>query len=229
MLRVYGATFVGAFVLALIYSTKPDGSSTVTLARSGDTALVIDTMGRTDSADVRALPAPGIGRAASDSAASLSAPAVIPTDLEALKNEHLVIPVAGVAAKDLVDSFDETRDGVRHHNAIDIMAARNTPVIAAVDGRVLKLHNSVAGGLTIYESDPSSRFVMMYGHLDSYRPGLTEGTLVRQGSLLGFVGSTGNANPLAPHLHFQITRNDNMSEWWKGTPINPFPLFRPQG
>jgi murein DD-endopeptidase MepM/ murein hydrolase activator NlpD len=109
------------------------------------------------------------------------------------------------------------------------MAARNTPVLSAVDGSILKLHTSVAGGLTIYATDPSSRFVLMYGHLDSYRPGLKEGQRVKRGEIIGFVGSTGNANALAPHLHFQVTRNDNLKEWWKGTPINPFPVFRPKG
>jgi murein DD-endopeptidase MepM/ murein hydrolase activator NlpD len=158
-----------------------------------------------------------------------STPPVVPADLEALKSEHLIIPVAGVAAKDLVDSFDEMRDGTRRHNALDIMAARNTPVVAAVAGKVLQLHNSVAGGLSVYLSDPTTRFVMMYGHLDSYRPGLAKGQAVKQGDIIGFVGSTGNANPLAPHLHFQVMRNDNLNDWWKGTPVNPFPVFRPAG
>lgn len=158
-----------------------------------------------------------------------STPPVVPADLDTLRGEGLIIPVAGVAAKDLIDSFDDARSGTRHHNALDIMAKRNTPVLAAVSGTVVKLHNSAAGGLTIYESDPTSRFVMMYGHLDSYRPGLADGAKVSRGEIIGFVGSTGNANPLAPHLHFQITRNDNMKEWWKGTPINPFPIYRPKG
>jgi murein DD-endopeptidase MepM/ murein hydrolase activator NlpD len=158
-----------------------------------------------------------------------ASPAVGPADLDALRAENLAIPVAGVAAKDLVDSFDDARGTARHHNALDIMAARNTPVLSATDATVLKLHNSVAGGLTVYASDPSSKYVMMYGHLDSYRPGLKEGERVRRGQILGFVGSTGNASALAPHLHFQITRNDNLKEWWNGTPINPFPVFRPKG
>jgi peptidoglycan LD-endopeptidase LytH len=158
-----------------------------------------------------------------------SAPVVLPADLDTLRREGLVIPVAGVAAKDLVDSFDDKRGGTRTHNALDIMAARNTPVVSAVSGTILKLHNSTAGGLTIYASDPSSKFVLMYGHLDSYRPGLKEGDRVTRGQIIGFVGSTGNANPLAPHLHFQVTRNDNLKEWWKGTPVNPFLVFRPKG
>lgn len=137
-----------------------------------------------------------------------------------------MIPVAGVTADKLVDSFDELRGGTRRHEAIDIMAARRTPVLSADAGRVLKFHNSAAGGLTIYVSDPTQRFIMLYAHLDSYGPGLAEGASVRKGELLGFVGSTGNASPAAPHLHFAIARSDNPKEWWKGTPLNPFLIWR---
>lgn len=139
----------------------------------------------------------------------------------------MIVPVAGIAAKDLADSFDAKRGSSRYHNAMDIMAARNTPAVAATSGVILKLHNSRAGGLTIYMADATSKFVLMYGHLDSFRPGLREGAAVKRGEILGFVGSTGNANPAGPHLHFQITRNDNMKEWWKGTPLNPFLVYRP--
>jgi peptidoglycan LD-endopeptidase LytH len=181
---------------------------------------VADTLTPTDST---AMP-PGLGGQPGS-----AAPVVLPGDLDTLRREGLIIPVAGVAAKDLIDSFDDKRGTSRTHNALDIMAARNTPVLSAVDGSILKLHTSVAGGLTIYASDPSSRFVMMYGHLDSYRPGLKDGQRVKRGEVIGFVGSTGNANVLAPHLHFQVMRNDNLREWWKGTPINPFLVFRPKG
>lgn len=156
-----------------------------------------------------------------------STPPLAPGDLGALRSQGLVIPVAGIAAKDLVDSFDDMRGGTRRHNALDILAARNTPVLATVTGKVLKVHNSTAGGLTIYMADPTSRFVFMYGHLESLRPGIAEGQSLKRGEIIGFVGSSGNANPSVPHLHFQVTRNDDMSEWWKGTPINPFLVFRP--
>lgn len=226
------ATFFGAFLFALIYSTKPESSGAVTVTRSGDTALVIDTTSREPprapaAVDTSSRPAVDTLVAPPLATGGSSTPAVGPADLEALKGEGLIIPVAGVAAKDLVDSFDDKRGSERHHNALDIMASRNTPVLAAVSGSVIKIHSSVPGGLTVYLSDPTSRFVMMYGHLDSFRPGLKDGDKVTRGEIIGFVGSTGNANPLAPHLHFQITRNDNMKEWWKGTPINPFLIFRP--
>lgn len=157
-----------------------------------------------------------------------SSPAVGPREMEELLASRLVIPVGGVREKDLVDSFNDMRGGTRRHNALDIMAERNTPVLSATAGKILKLHNSVAGGLTIYASDLSSRFVMMYGHLESFRPGLKEGASVQRGEIIGFVGSSGNANLAGPHLHFQVTRNDNIKAWWKGTPINPFPALRPR-
>ncbi|MEP6905172.1 MAG: peptidoglycan DD-metalloendopeptidase family protein [Gemmatimonadales bacterium] len=155
-----------------------------------------------------------------------SFPAVTAADLSDLRSHSLVIPVEGVTADKLVDSFDDLRGGTRRHEAIDIMSPRGTRVWSADAGRVLKLHNSVAGGLSIYVADPTQRFIMLYAHLDHYRLGLAEGTMVKKGELLGFVGSTGNASPSAPHLHFAIARSDNQKEWWKGTPLNPFLIYR---
>jgi murein DD-endopeptidase MepM/ murein hydrolase activator NlpD len=197
-------------------------AKTDTARRPQDSIVAAGAMEQPDTAEAlppaASLSVPG--------APGSSYPPVAPADLEALKHEGFLIPVAGVEAKDLTDSFDEMRGGTRRHNAIDIMAARNTPVLSAVSGVVLKLHNSKAGGITVYAADPSRRFVLMYGHLDSYKPGLKEGDILKRGDVIGFVGSTGNANPLAPHLHFQITRNDNLKEWWKGTPLNPFLVYR---
>jgi peptidoglycan LD-endopeptidase LytH len=237
--------FIGSFLIGLIYSTKSETGPMITIARSGDTSLVVD-QGTPDSATaapppaatpqgiVDSLTAPdptagpiGLGPQPSTPASGASAPVVVPADIDALKSQGMIVPVAGVQAKNLIDSFDDMRGGTRRHNAIDIMAQRNTPVLAATSGKIVKMHNSAAGGLTVYQSDATSRFVMMYGHLDSYRPGLKEGAAVKRGEIIGFVGSTGNANPLAPHLHFQVTRNDNLKEWWKGTPLNPFPVLRP--
>ena len=106
------------------------------------------------------------------------------------------------------------------------MAPRGTAVVSADAGTVLKLHNSAAGGLTVYAADLTQRFIMLYAHLDRYRPGLAEGMTVRKGEIIGYVGSTGNASPTAPHLHFAIARSDNPKEWWKGTPLNPFLVWR---
>jgi murein DD-endopeptidase MepM/ murein hydrolase activator NlpD len=151
---------------------------------------------------------------------------VTASDLTTLRAHRLIIPAQGVTPNKLIDSFDDMRGGTRHHEALDIMSPRGTPVLSADDGMVLKLHNSAAGGNTIYVADTSQRYIMLYAHLDRYRPGLAEGMSVKKGELIGYVGSTGNASPAAPHLHFAIARSDNMKEWWKGTPLNPFLVWR---
>jgi len=155
-----------------------------------------------------------------------SYPAVTPSDLADLRAHSLVIPVVGTKADKLIDSFDDRRGGTRRHEAIDIMAPRGTAVLSADAGTVLKLHNSVAGGLTIYVADLTQRFIMLYAHLDRYRPGITEAMTVKKGEIIGYVGLTGNASLAAPHLHFAIARSDNPKEWWKGTPLNPFLVWR---
>ena len=135
----------------------------------------------------------------------------------------LLLPVQGVAASDLRDTFDDGRDGdKRGHEAIDILAPRGTPVLAVDDGRIVKLFLSKPGGITVYQFDPSGRFAYYYAHLDRYAEGLAEGQTVRRGSVLGYVGSSGNASVDAPHLHFALFRLGPEKQWWKGEPINPF-------
>lgn len=135
----------------------------------------------------------------------------------------LLVPVQGVQAIDLRDTFNEGRDsGQRGHEAIDILAPRGTPVLAADDGRIVKLFLSKPGGITIYQFDPSGRLAYYYAHLDRYAAGLAEGQTVRRGSVIGYVGYSGNARPEAPHLHFAIFRLGPEKQWWQGEPINPF-------
>jgi murein DD-endopeptidase MepM/ murein hydrolase activator NlpD len=136
----------------------------------------------------------------------------------------LLVPVAGVSPSELRDSFAEQR-GKKAHEAIDIPAARATPVVAVDDGRVVKLFHSVPGGLTIYQADMADEFIYYYALLGSYVDGLRVGDGVRRGDVLGYVGSTGNAAPAAPHLHFAIMRLPPGKEWWKGTAINPLPYL----
>jgi murein DD-endopeptidase MepM/ murein hydrolase activator NlpD len=146
-----------------------------------------------------------------------------PSELADLASE-LIVPVAGVAPKDLLDTFDEARAGHRH-NALDIPAPRGTPVLSAAAGRVLRLFTSKNGGLMIYASDPSNRFVLMYAHLDRYANGIADGMPLQRGDTIGFVGTTGNAPPTVPHLHFAIARTSNVSRWWTGMPVDPRPLL----
>ena len=155
-----------------------------------------------------------------------SAPTARPneSDLDVLRRE-LVVPVAGVAATSLHDTYTEWRGGTRSHDALDILAPRGTGVLSATSGRILKLFDSKVGGLMVYAADSSDRFILMYGHLDAYAPGLSEGQPLRQGQQIGVVGTTGNAPLGTPHLHFAIARSSDTRLWWKGSPVNPFPLF----
>jgi len=136
-----------------------------------------------------------------------------------------LIPVIGVHADQLSDTFDQARAQGYPHDAIDIMAPRGTRVVAAADGTVVKLFTSVRGGLTVYEFNPTSTVEYYYAHLDSYAPGLTEGMALRRGDPVGFVGSTGDANPASPHLHFEIAVLGQEKSWWKATDINPYPIL----
>lgn len=140
--------------------------------------------------------------------------------------EKLLIPVAGIKAGQLRDTFDQIRGPERRHEAIDIMAPTGTKVFAVADGKVVKLFNSKQGGLTAYQFDATEKYAFYYAHLDQYAPGFSEGSMLKRGDLIGYVGYTGNANPSAPHLHFAIFELGPEKQWWKGAPINPFPLFQ---
>jgi murein DD-endopeptidase MepM/ murein hydrolase activator NlpD len=150
----------------------------------------------------------------------------IPQDAElSALAKTLTIPVAGVKAEDLLDTFNEKR-GERRHDTLDIPAPRGTPVLAATDGRVLRLFTSERGGLMIYTADSTERFVLMYAHLDGYADGVSDSSRLRRGQVIGYVGTTGNAPPNVPHLHFAIARSSNVRRWWEGTPVDPLPLLR---
>ena len=143
----------------------------------------------------------------------------------------LAIPVAGVKADQLFDTYTQARaGGARVHDAIDIMAPEGTPVLAAAPGKVEKLfYSEGGGGITAYVRSPDDLWSYYYAHLQGYAPGLTEGQDVRRGQLIGRVGYTGNANPEGPHLHFAINRMRPSEKWWQGSPINPYPLLAGKG
>jgi len=142
-----------------------------------------------------------------------------------LREPQLLVPVAGVTATHLSDTFSDARSHGRRHDAIDIMAPVGTPVVAVADGTIVKLFNSKPGGLTIYHFDAAGELGYYYAHLDRYAQGLIEGAVVRRGDVIGFVGFSGNARPDAPHLHFAIFVLGPGKEWWKGTAINPYPML----
>jgi murein DD-endopeptidase MepM/ murein hydrolase activator NlpD len=162
---------------------------------------------------------------------TFTAPTPPPTPVErtpmagfTLGRDPIVMPVEGAKAADLHDSFAETR-GTHKHEAIDIMAPRGTPVVAAVDGTIEKLFTSKPGGLTIYEFDRERNYCYYYAHLDRYAEDLKEGQIVHRNERLGYVGSTGDASAEAPHLHFAILQLGPDKRWWVGSPINPYPFL----
>lgn len=143
----------------------------------------------------------------------------------------LAIPVAGIGARELVDTYTQSRSGgARVHNAIDIMAPRGRPVIAAAPGTVEKLFFSQGGGgISAYVRSDDGNWIYYYAHLDAYAPGLREGQRVNRGDPIGTVGATGNANPTGPHLHFAVHRMAPGERWHEGTPVNPYPLLAGTG
>ncbi|CEE35760.1 M23 family metallopeptidase [Xanthomonas citri pv. citri] len=137
----------------------------------------------------------------------------------------LLIPVQGISASQLQDTFTDARSEGRVHDAIDILAPTGTPVVAVADGTVEKLFTSDRGGLTVYQFEPSGKYCYYYAHLERYADGLAEKQSIKRGQVIGYVGSTGNANPAAPHLHFEIHRLGPEKQWWKGDALNPYPVL----
>jgi len=199
MLKVIGTALLTAFVTSMFwiwfYNFVP--SSPATVARSGNIVAV-----KPDNA----------------------APVVVAQQV-VVGPAGLALPVVGIKATDLVDTYESARGAGRRHDAIDIMAAEGTPVIAAADGTIEKLFNSVRGGTTIYERSVDRNWIYYYAHLSAYAPGLGEGQQVKRGQVIGRVGHTGDASPSGPHLHFAINRMAPGERWWNGTAINPYPLL----
>lgn len=199
MLRIIGTALLTAIVTSIFwiwfYSTAPQPAPQV--ARSGPVVTVKPE----------------------------NAPPVVVAEQVKVAPSGLALPVVGVEPGQLTDTFDAARAAGRRHDAIDIMAAEGTPVIAAADGTIEKLFNSVRGGITIYERSPDQKWEYYYAHLSSYAPGLHEGQQVKRGQVIARVGHTGDASAAGPHLHFAINTMGPGERWWNGTPINPYPLL----
>lgn len=137
----------------------------------------------------------------------------------------LVVPVAGVRTEELKDSYGASRSGGRAHKGVDIFAPRGTPVLAAAAGIIVGQDTSALGGISLYQRGMDGRTIYFYAHLNGYRAGLKEGDLVRPGDTVGFVGSTGNAPPGSPHLHFAVYTVTDPNRWWRGRDLNPYELL----
>lgn len=151
--------------------------------------------------------------------------AVTSDDIEDLRERHLLFPVQGLELGKTPDSFQDARDG-HIHEAIDILAPRNTPVVAVEEGKIIKLWFSRYGGNTIYQFDDDDKYCYYYAHLESYAD-ISEGDHVKKGEVLGFVGTSGNAPPNTPHLHFTIFKLTSEKHWWEGDALNPYQVFKP--
>jgi peptidoglycan LD-endopeptidase LytH len=202
---------LGAFVVASL------GTMSMAVAR-GPIAKLTGAPVDDPSSPVVEVPAPTSGKTG-----------VIPTTAPEAKDlaaRHLTVPVEGVPSDKLVRSYHDARSGGREHEALDILAPRNTPIVAVEDGTIAKLFLSKAGGITVYQFDPGKDYAYYYAHLERYADGLKEGERVRRGQILGYVGTSGNAPKDTPHLHFAVFRLTPEKRWWEGTPIDPYDLLR---
>jgi len=213
--------------LAILHYGRDESAVSPVVAAAATPAPVVQSAASPSRDSTSGSPAPTRAPASVPASPTMN---VAPAAASIASNDgELTIPVQGVTPAQLRDTFSEARSQGRVHEALDIMAPRGTPVLAVADGTVEKLFTSVPGGLTIYQFEPSGRYAYYYAHLDRYADGLSEKQSIRRGDVIGYVGSTGNADPSAPHLHFAIFELGPERQWWKGTALNPYPVFtRPQ-
>jgi murein DD-endopeptidase MepM/ murein hydrolase activator NlpD len=226
---------IGAFVVAAIVWRYPNvmGSRAASLEHPANAPSAIErwTAGIDDAGDgvIRSAPESPVATSGSNGDVSRPNPSpepvLGPPPASELARHDLLIPVEGISEDQLTRSFSDTR-GSRAHEAIDILAPRNTPVKAVESGKIARLFLSKAGGITIYQFDQSERFCYYYAHLERYADGLAEGQDVRKGQVIGYVGVSGNAPKNTPHLHFAIFRLTAEKRWWEGTPIDPYDVLK---
>ena len=216
----------GMLVMAAIVTIFPSGAAAIT-----DTPLGAASAPPPTSAKVEVRPSlketpPAVEPPPPDPPRTEDVPTIGSNPLEDLRQRRLTLPVQGIKKDDLRSNFDEMRGGSRRHEAIDILAPRNTPVFAVEDGKIARLFLSDAGGITVYQFDPSVNYVYYYAHLEKYAPGLEEGDRVKRGDVIGYVGTTGNAPRNTPHLHFAIFKMTDEKKWWQGTAIDPYSVLK---
>jgi len=207
-----GAAAVGFLAGVIVASPPPRRETSATPAAAQDPVVAPEaTLGATSGGTLPPAVAP---------------PAAAADAIEDLRNRHLTLPVEGLERKSLRDTFNEERGTGRRHEALDILAPRDTPVRAVEDGTIAKLFLSVPGGITVYQFDPGSTYAYYYAHLARYAEGLKDGAPVARGQTIGYVGTTGNAPPNTPHLHFAIFKLTDQKRWWQGMAIDPYPVFK---
>jgi len=170
-----------------------------------------------------ALAAPRLADVVRDSTPPPSTP-VDDGDIIELRRRRLLIPVEGVSAVMLVSTFHQPRSR-GEHEALDILAPLGPRALAVEDGPVEKPFTSQRGGLTVYLFDPTGVYCYYYAHLDHYAD-IREGQHVHRRQVIGYVGTTGNAPPNTPHLHFAVFKLGPEKHWWQGTALDPFLIWR---
>ena len=131
-------------------------------------------------------------------------------------DSRIVMPLQDISRKQIANTWHAPRGTGRLHEGQDIFAPKGTPILSATDGYVYQIGENNLGGQTVSVIGAGGR-VYYYAHLDSYSPGLSEGDHVSTRTVLGFVGSTGNAQGTPPHLHFGVYTATGA--------INPLPLL----
>ena len=212
---------VGANVVYFVLTRTPAATGIATTQTPRVDAAAADGTARASAvAPIETPPVPPSPASPPESPAALPA---TPTDATG----SLLIPVQGIAAPALLDTFNDARSEGRRHDAIDIMAPAGTPVLAVADGRIEKLFLSDRGGITLYQFNQARTRAYYYAHLQRYADGIAEGQALRRGQVLGYVGATGNADPSAPHLHFAVFALGPEARWWEGAALNPYPMLVP--
>ncbi len=131
-------------------------------------------------------------------------------------DQALAMPVQNVTKREIANTWHAPRGTDRRHEGQDIFAPRGTPILSATEGYIVRIGENRLGGQIVSVIGAGGR-VYYYAHLESYAPGIEEGDFVDTTSVLGYVGTTGNAAGTPPHLHFGV--------YSTGGAINPLPLL----
>ena len=131
-------------------------------------------------------------------------------------DSKIVMPLSDVTKKQIANTWHAPRGIDRLHEGQDIFAPKGTPIYSATTGYVYKVGENPLGGQTVSVIGAGGR-IYYYAHLDSYAPGIEVGDPVNTKTLLGYVGTTGNAQGTPPHLHFGVYTSSGA--------INPLPLI----
>lgn len=132
-------------------------------------------------------------------------------------DRQIAMPLEDVSKRQIADTWGAPRGTGRRHEGQDIFAPKGTPILSATNGYVFRIGENSLGGQTVSVISAGGR-VYYYAHLDAYAPGLEVGDPVTTRTVLGYVGTTGNAQGTPPHLHFGVYSMSGA--------INPLPLLK---